>query len=278
MPPLFDLHTHSTASDGAHSPGELARLAAAAKITHLALSDHDCTDGLEEAHAAAQAAGLRLIPAVEISTLWQNKSVHIVGLNIDPANAALQQGLGSLKAMRLGRAEEMGRRLAKAGIMGAYEGASKLAGSGMITRTHFALYIMETGLFSDMQSVFDHYLGTGKPGYVPTPWTGLEQAVGWVRGAGGVAVVAHPQRYKLTRSWLGRLLLEFKACGGQALEVVSGAGNLGDIQASAAAAKRYGLLASVGSDYHGPAQPWNRLGHLAPLPEDLVPVWRLWRE
>jgi predicted metal-dependent phosphoesterase TrpH len=278
MPPSFDLHTHSTASDGALAPAELARQAAAAGISHLALSDHDCTDGLDEARAAAGECGLTLIPAVEISVSWHGKSVHIVGLNIDPTHPELRQGLAELRDLRLKRAEEMGRRLANAGVEGAFEGASALAGEGMITRTHFALHMVERGLAANVQAVFDRYLGQGKPGYSPTQWAGMEQAVGWIARAGGAAAIAHPMRYKLTRSWLGRLLLEFKACGGHGIEVVSGAGNPADIQAAAAAVRRHGLLASAGSDFHGPAHPWLRLGRLPPLPEDLTPIWSLWRE
>ncbi len=274
----YDLHTHSTASDGAYSPAELVRQAHAAGVTHLALSDHDCTDGLDEAHAEARACGLTLIPAVEISTTWHGKSVHIVGLNIDPACPALQEGLARLQATRLTRAEEMGRRLARDGIPGGYDAARELAGAGMITRTHFAQFLVNQGLAGAVRDVFDHYLVQGKPGYVPTQWAGLEEAVAWIKGAGGIAVVAHPQRYKLTASWLGRLLMEFKAAGGEALEVVAGAANPGDIQSSASAARRHGLLASAGSDFHSPANAWLKLGRLPELPQDLTPVWRFWDE
>jgi len=274
----YDLHTHSTASDGSHSPAELVREAHAAGVTHLALTDHDCTDGLAEAEAAAQVCGLSLIPAVEISTTWQGKSVHIVGLAIDPANAPLQAGLARLQAIRLTRAEEMGRRLAKEGIAGGFEAAMALAGAGMVTRTHFAKFLAARGLAASVRDVFDHFLVLGKPGYVPTEWAGLEEAVGWIKGAGGVAVVAHPQRYKLTGTWLNRLMREFKAAGGEALEVVAGNSSPGDIQSSASAARRHELLASVGSDFHGPDNPWLKLGRLAALPQDLNPVWSLWNE
>ncbi len=273
---IYDLHTHSTASDGAYGPGELVRQAHAAGVTHLALSDHDSTEGLAEAEAAALECGVKFIPAVEISTTWNGKSIHIVGLNIDPDRATLQQGLARLQALRLTRAEEMGRRLAKHGVEGAFKAARALAGAGMITRTHFAQFLASQGLAPTLRDVFDHYLVRGKPGYVPTEWAGLEDAVGWIKSAGGVAVVAHPQRYKLTNSWLGRLLLEFKAAGGEALEVVAGTASPGDIQSSAAAARRYGLLASVGSDFHSPEHSWLKLGRLPELPKNLTPVWSLW--
>jgi predicted metal-dependent phosphoesterase TrpH len=146
----------------------------------------------------------------------------------------------------------------------------------MITRTHFAQFLAQQGLAGSVRDVFDHYLVQGKPGYVPTVWAGLEEAVAWIKAAGGVAVVAHPQRYKLTNNWLGRLLREFKAAGGEALEVIAGSSNLGDIQSSSAAARRHGLLASVGSDFHSPENVWLKLGRLPTLPSDLTPVWSLW--
>lgn len=274
----YDLHTHSTASDGSYPPAELVRQAHAAGVTHLALCDHDCTDGLAEAQAEAASCGLKLIPAVEISTTWHGKSVHVVGLNIDPACAVLQQGLARLQAVRLGRAEEMGRRLAKEGIMGSFEAAQTLAGVGMITRTHFAKFLAALGLAATVRDVFDHYLVQGKPGYVHTEWASLEEGVEWIKSAGGIAVVAHPQRYRLTGSWLNRLMMEFKAAGGEAVEVIAGNASPGDIQSSASAVRRHGLAASVGSDFHGPDNPWLKLGRLPDLPKDLTPVWSLWHD
>jgi len=274
----YDLHTHSTASDGSYLPAELVRQAHAAGVTHLALCDHDCTDGLPEAQAEAANCGLKLIPAVEISTTWHGKSVHVVGLNIDPAGAALQQGLARLQAVRLDRAEEMGRRLAKEGIMGSFEAAQALAGVGMITRTHFAKFLAALGLAATVRDVFDHYLVQGKPGYVHTEWASLEEGIEWIKSAGGIAVVAHPQRYRLTGSWLNRLMMEFKAAGGEAIEVIAGNASPGDIDSSAAAVRRHGLAASMGSDFHSPDNPWLKLGRLPDLPKDLTPVWSLWHD
>jgi predicted metal-dependent phosphoesterase TrpH len=274
----YDLHTHSTASDGAYAPAELVRQAHAAGVTHLALTDHDCTDGLIEAKAEATERGLTLIPAVEISTTWLGKSVHIVGLDIDPCCPELQQGLARLQTQRVSRAEEMSRRLAKNGIEGSLEAVRAMAGVGKITRTHFAQFLANQGLAATVRAVFDRYLVQGKPGYVHTEWAGLEEAVGWIKSAGGIAVLAHPQRYKLTNSWLRRLLIEFKAAGGESLEVVTGNASLGDIQSSAAAARRHGLLASVGSDFHSPDSCWLKLGRLPELPKDLTAVWSLWNE
>ena len=274
----YDLHTHSTASDGAYAPAELVRQAHAAGVTHLALTDHDCTHGVAEAQAEAAQCGLKLIPAVEISTTWHGKSVHIVGLAIDPDCPELQQGLGRLQTQRLARAEEMGHNLAKNGIEGGFEAARSLAGLGMITRTHFAQYLAGLGLAGSVRQVFERYLVQGKPGYVHTEWADMKEAVGWIKTADGVAVLAHPQRYKLTASWLGRLLIEFKSVGGEALEVVAGTASLGDIQSSASAARRHGLLASVGSDFHSPDNSWLKLGRLPELPKDLSPVWSVWNE
>lgn len=275
---IYDLHTHSTASDGHYSPAELVRQAHSAGITHLALSDHDCTAGLAEAAAQARELQMALIPSVEISVTWQGKSVHIVGLNIDPECEVLQQGLAGLQAQRLTRAEEMGRRLDKIAIRGGFEAARALAGEGMLTRTHFAQFLIQAGAVTKMREAFDRYLTHGKPGYVPTQWASMEDSIRWIKTAGGVAVVAHPQRYNLSNTWLNRLLTEFKLLGGEAIEVLSGNPNLAEIQSSSSFARRHGLLASVGSDFHSPEYPWLRLGRLPALPTDLTPVWSLWNE
>lgn len=277
MSAIYDLHTHSTASDGAYTPSELVRQAAFAGVTHLALTDHDSTEGLAEAQAAArECENFRLIAGVEISVSWQDKSVHIVGLNIDAGSTALREGLAGLQAIRLRRAEEIGRRLAKHRVEGAFEAARALAGTGMITRTHFARYLVQSGLAPGIKEVFDHYLSHGKPGYVQTHWATLADAVRWIGEAGGNAVLAHPQRYKLTGSWMRRLLGEFKETGGAALEVISGTANPNEIQAAIDNARRFGLLASVGSDFHSPEHNWLKLGRLPPLPSGVTPVWRLW--
>lgn len=272
----YDLHLHSTASDGAYPPRELVAQAAAHGISALALTDHDSTAGLAEAGLAAAEQGLRLIPGVEVSTTWRDKSLHILGLNLDPACEPLRQGLAGLQALRGERAREMGRRLAKAGIPGVFEAARLKAGSGMITRTHFAQHLHEVHLAGSVRDAFDRYLAQGKPGYVPTRWADLEAAIGWIRTAGGVAVIAHPQRYKLTGSWLRRLLGEFRELGGAGLEVVSGTAAPGEVQSSAEFARRFDLAASCGSDFHGPQYQWPKLGRLPPLPAGLRPVWELW--
>lgn len=273
-----DLHTHSTASDGCYTPTELVNRAKAAGIEVLALTDHDSTAGLAEARAAARQLAIDLIPGVEISVTWHNKTLHLVGLSIEARHEPLQAGLRRLEAIRADRADEMGRRLERAGITGIAADAAALAGAGMITRTHFAHCLARRGLARDVRDVFSHYLTTGKPGYVTTRWAEMEDAIAWIRGAGGVAVLAHPQRYQLTGSWLRRLLGEFKEMGGVALEVLSGTASLSDIQSSAALAQRFGLLASCGSDFHGPDAGWPKLGRLPELPAGLEPVWRLWED
>lgn len=269
----YDLHTHSSASDGVYTPAELVARAASAGIEVLALTDHDTTAGLAEAEAAARDAGIRLIPGVEISTTWQNKTLHVVGLNIDAEQALLQAGLRQLDTIRAGRAREMARRLEKAGIPGILEAAEALAGSGMLTRTHFAHCLARLGLAIDVRDVFNRYLTAGKPGYVSTRWVEMDDAIAWIRAAGGVAVLAHPQRYQLTGSWLRRLLGEFREMGGAGLEVLSGTAPPGDVQSSTALASRFDLLASCGSDFHGPDEGWPKLGRLPAMPAGLNPVW-----
>lgn len=269
----YDLHTHSTASDGVYTPAELVARAASAGIKVLALTDHDTTAGLAEAEAAARETGIRLISGVEISTTWQHKTLHLVGLNIDAEHALLQAGLQQLDAIRTERASEMGRRLEKAGIPGILEAAEALAGKGMLTRTHFAHCIARLGLAVDVRDVFNRYLTAGKPGYVSTRWADLDTAITWIRAAGGVAVLAHPQRYQLTGSWLRRLLGEYREMGGAGLEVLSGTATPGDVQSSTALALRFNLLASCGSDFHGPDEGWPKLGRLPALPAGLNPVW-----
>lgn len=275
---VHDLHTHSTASDGAYSPAELLERAAGAGIQVLALTDHDTTAGLAEAQEAADLRGVDFIAGIEISVTWQNRTLHIVGLRIDPEHGALQAGLEGLRQIRTDRALEMDARLARAGISGILDAARQLAGPGMITRTHFARCLASRGLAADVRDVFNRYLTPGKPGHVSTRWADMEAAIDWIRGAGGIAVLAHPQRYKLTHSWLRRLLGEFKEMGGEALEVLSGTSAPGDVQSSAALARHHGLLASCGSDFHGPDDSWPKLGRLPGLPADLTPVWRAWEQ
>jgi predicted metal-dependent phosphoesterase TrpH len=272
----YDLHSHSTASDGTLSPRDLVIRAANAGVRILALTDHDTTAGIEEARACASQNGLVLISGVEISVTWHQHTVHIVGLNLDPGNQTLRQGLAGLRRFRDWRATEIALRLEKAGISAAYEGALAHSNGSLISRTHFARYLVELGVVSDERKVFKHYLVNGKPGYVPGQWAELSQALEWIHTAGGVAVIAHPARYRMTRSKLRRLLGEFAELGGEAIEVVSGSHSRDDYFTMAKHAADFGLLASAGSDFHSPDNPWIEFGKLPLLPDNCRPVWSDW--
>lgn len=276
MPENYDLHCHSTASDGALSPTELVQRAHEHGVTSLALTDHDTVAGLAEAQAAASTtAGIRLIPGIELSSSWRNKCFHIVGLGINPAHPPLAEATRNLQLMRMERAEKMADKLEKKRIPGALEAVKKAAGDGMITRSHFADFLLSQFHVASQQEAFDRYLGAGKAAFVPTAWSELELTVNWITGAGGVAVLAHPLRYKLTASWMKRLLTAFKEAGGQGIEVVTGRYDADEIKRVANYATGFDLAGSVGSDFHSPANPWVELGRLAPLPPNIKPVWEL---
>lgn len=270
------MHTHSIASDGTLAPSELVALAAAKGVEVLALTDHDTLDGLAAAQAAANSFGLLLSPGAEISVTWGGRTIHIIALEIDRGSRALRQGLERLQEYRRWRAEEIGRRLAKIGIAGAFEGARALAEGRLIGRMHFARFLARQGRASSERDVFRHFLVKDKPGYVAGDWASLEEAVGWIRAAGGQAVIAHPARYAFTRTKLLRLIGQFKELGGVGIEVVSGSHNPDECRLFARHAREHGLLASVGSDFHGPENPWVELGGLAPLPSGCTPVWGAW--
>ena len=272
----YDLHSHSTASDGTLDPAALVARAHAAGVPSLALTDHDTTAGLAAAKAEAERLGLNLVHGVEVSVTWGGRTVHVVGLNVEPGHPDLEAGLARLRAFRDWRAEEIGRRLGKHGILGSFEGARQLARGAIVGRTHFARFLVECGQARDMHEVFRRFLVHSKPGHVPGEWAALEEAVGWVRAAGGQAVLAHPARYRLTHSRLRELLRAFRECGGEGLEVVSGSHSREDCLTMAAEARSSGLLASAGSDYHGPESPWLELGRLPELPPGVTPIWESW--
>lgn len=278
MPALdIDLHSHSTISDGTMQPAALVAHAKARGVSVLALTDHDEVRGLEEAAASADGVGLRFIPGVEISVTWGGQTVHIVGLRIDPDNQGLLHGLEQVRSGRLPRAREMGRQLALAGFPDAYEGALRFVSNpGLISRTHFARHIISTGRCANMKQVFERYLVAGKPGYAEHSWAKLSEAVAWIHGAGGVAVVAHPGRYRLTELALGEMLSEFKQLGGEAIEVVTGSHAPEQFARFATLARHYGFRASRGSDFHGTGESRVDFGELPPLPGDLTPVWQGW--
>ncbi len=273
LPSRYDLHAHSTCSDGVLTPARLVAHAARQGVKVLALTDHDTTEGVHEAEHAADREGIRLVPGVEISVTWERHTIHIVGLQVDCRNEVLQEGLGGLRRFRRWRAEEIARRLGKAGVEGALEGARRFAHGASIGRIHFARFLIEQGHAGDMREVFKRFLVKGKPGHVAGEWAELEQAVSWIRAAGGMAVIAHPARYRFTATRLRRLIGEFRESGGVGIEVVSSSHSRDDCFAMALQARRAGLLASVGSDYHGPENPWIELGRIMPLPDGCLPIW-----
>ncbi len=272
-----DLHCHSNMSDGTLAPSEVAARAKANGVDVWALTDHDEIDGIPAARAAAEALDMVYVPGVEISITWAGETVHIVGVQIDETNTALIEGLRATRSGRELRAHEIAAQLATVGIPDAYAGALKYVGNpDLISRTHFARYIHELGIQPDISSVFRHYLAEGKPGYVPHRWATLAQAVSWIRAAGGVAVVAHPGRYKFSELAFGEFFSEFKQLGGTAIEVLTGSHSVEQYATYTQVAKRHGFLASCGSDFHDPHESRIDLGKLPPLPAGLTPVWHDW--
>lgn len=265
-----DLHTHTTASDGKLKPAELLAQARAAEVELLAITDHDSV----AAYAAlAPVADLRLVTGVEFSTRWRQLGVHVVGLGVDLASDALGAALDHQRGAREARAERIAERLARRGIPTPLEGAARIAGDGRIGRPHFAQYLVEIGAAATIAFAFRKYLDGSRIGGLHTGWAALEQIIAWIRDAGGVAVLAHPAKYALTRRRLDELAGEFRAAGGGALEVISGQQHVEQTRALAVLATNHGLAASVGSDFHQPGQPWARLGAVAALPSGCQPVW-----
>ena len=270
-----DLHSHSRFSDGTLSPSDLAQRAARNGVGLWALTDHDEIGGLAEAAEAARAAGLAFLSGVEVSVSFAGITVHIVGLGFDADNTALRDGLARTRGGRLLRAHQMADGLARVGIAGAFEGALQyVSNPDLISRTHFARWLVDTGVCEDTGSVFRRYLTEGKPGYVGHQWAGLGEAVRWITGAGGIAVIAHPGRYKLTVNEEYALFSEFKAHGGRGVEVLTGSHGLADRLKYADTAAEFGLLASRGSDFHSPEESRTDLGTLPDLPGHLSPVWQ----
>ncbi len=272
-----DLHCHSNVSDGVMAPAELAARAKANGVDYWALTDHDEVGGIADARAAAKDAGLPFMAGVEISITWAGKTVHIVGLGIDETHATLRAGLDSVRNGRLLRGREIAAQLEQAGIPGAFEGALQYADNPeMLGRTHFARFLVDTGVKPTVSAVFDNYLVEGKPGFVPHRWATLEEAVSWIRAAGGRAVIAHPGRYPFTDLQLWAMIDRFRELGGEGIEVVTGSHTPDQYQTFANVARRSGLLASRGSDFHGPGESRVDLGALPPLPSGLTPVWHDW--
>jgi 3',5'-nucleoside bisphosphate phosphatase len=271
-----DLHCHSVVSDGTLTPEELAARARANGVELWALTDHDEIGGQHRAAAAARAHGMKYLTGAEVSVTFADITVHIVGLGFDPDDPRIVQGLSDTRGGRGGRAREMSDQLAKVGIKDAYEGALKYVGNPeLISRTHFARFLVETGVCRDTPEVFRRYLTEGKPGYVPHRWASLKDAVHWITHAGGIAVIAHPARYKFTPNEEYALFTEFKAHGGQAVEVMTGSHTSAEAVKYAGTAREFGLAASRGSDFHSPDESHTDLGQLPYLPGELTPVWEL---
>lgn len=274
----IDLHCHSNVSDGMLSPADVVARAAANGVQALALTDHDDVAGLGAAQVAAAAAGVTLIPGVEISVSWGGQTVHIVGLRINPAHPELAAGLAGIRVGRIERARRMGDDLEKSGIPGAYEGAYGCAvNKQMVGRTHFARWLVAQGHAPDMRGAFRRYLTRGNPGYVEHEWTSLENAVGWIRASGGMAVIAHPGRYALNARELHLLLDAFRALGGEGLEVITGSHHPSEYGKFADLARAFGLKASRGADFHAPGEGID-IGRLPALPHYCQPVWHGWPE
>ena len=270
----IDLHCHSTVSDGMLSPADLVARAAANGCRWLALTDHDDLEGLAPAAAEAARHGIGFMPGVEVSVSWQDITLHVVGLGIDPASPTLREGLAQVRSGRAERAEQMAAGLARAGIGGALQGAYRFASNpALISRAHFARYIVEQGHARDTGAVFKRYLVKGKPGYVRHEWATLGNAIEWIHAAGGLAVIAHPGRYRVSASGMQDLLETFRRLDGDGIEVITSSHSTEDYQRFNALARDAGLLASVGSDFHGPGESWMEVGGVPDLPLAATPVW-----
>ena len=272
-----DLHCHSNVSDGVLAPAAVAAYARKGGVDVWALTDHDEVGGIKVARQAAGELGMRFVPGVEISVTWGGETVHVVGLQVNEDEPALVQGLAATRRGRDARGREIAAQLEQAGIPNAYEGALKYVGNpDLLSRTHFARYLVEIGACGSTSEVFRKYLTEGKPGYVPHRWAGLADAVGWIRQAGGIPVIAHPGRYRFTQLAEGALFDEFKQLGGNAIEVVTGSHTPDQYETYAETARRYGFLASRGTDFHAPGEARVEFDKLAPLPAGLTPVWHDW--
>lgn len=274
-----DLHCHSHFSDGVLDPATLVRRAYNNGVQALALTDHDEIAGVQAAQACADELGMVFLPGVEISVTWAGTTLHIVGLKVDPNNKQLKNGLAAIRSGRDARARAMSDSLAAAGIEGAYEGSLQYVGNpNLVSRTHFARFLVEQGHCGHVRDVFQKYLTPGKPGYVDHEWAKLSEAVAWIRAAGGTAVIAHPGRYRLGNVGLWALLEEFREAGGQAIEVITASHTRQQYHRFARLAIEFGFRASRGSDFHSPQESRVDLGELPPLPDSVVPIWHDWTE
>ena len=275
-----DLHSHSTISDGTLSPTELVLRAHEKEVEVFALTDHDATEGLKEAALAADKVGLNFVTGIELSVTWSHQTIHIVGLGINPDDETLNQGLKALREFRGRRGEEIALKLEKKGLENPLEGAKKFANGEILSRTHFARYLVEQGKAKDIRQVFKRYLVKGKPGYVAGKWASLEDALSWIHGAGGIAVIAHPARYKISATRLRQLIAEFKELGGIGFEAISGSHSPDEELRMAQLANKFELYVSKGSDFHSPENIYRELGYLPDIPSGSKPIWHsdLWKE
>lgn len=273
---LADLHCHSLCSDGQLSPSDLVDRASEMGVTMLALTDHDTLQGIPEARQQAAKHQIQLISGIEFSTVWNGIGIHVVGLGFDETHPAMIEAVERQENCRLERAKKIAERLEKQGAEGIWDKAVEIANGAQIGRPHFAQALIEMDKVSNMAQAFKKYLGAGKPGDVKTMWPDISEVVGWIRDAGGVAVIAHPDKYKMTRTKLKRLLKAFSEAGGNGLEVVSGGMEATFSRRMAEFCEEYGLLASQGSDFHGP-KPWSELGKFGKMPEGVTPVWSHWQ-
>ena len=272
---IFDLHTHSTASDGSLAPQELLSRAAANGVTCLSVTDHDTVDAYEKLDASS-CPGVTVVPGIELSTNWAGRNIHVLGLNIDPSNSDLANGIRQQKLARLQRAEKIAARLEKKGLDNPLEEVTKLANGANIGRPHFARYLVDKGIVTDFRQAFQKYLGNGKAGDVRQFWSPMEDIIEWILAAGGTAVLAHPAHYKLTNTRLRLLAEDFISAGGQALEIVSGIQTKQLTDKLMRLCDDLQLMASCGSDFHTPGNSWSEVGKFTPLPANCRPVWENW--
>lgn len=270
---MIDLHAHSTCSDGRLTPTELVARAAGAGVTTLALTDHDTIDGLAAARTAADAQGMTFVNGAEISVTWQRRTLHIVGLAFDTDNAGLADGLAGLQTVRIDRAVRMAAKVEKLGVTDALTRAQAAAGDGQITRPHFARLLIEDGICRDNAQAFKRHLRPGRDAHVSVEWASLDAAIGWIQGAGGMAVLAHPFGYRFSGAWRTRAIAAFAQAGGDGLEICTGTTDRQQEVTAARDADQHGLAASIGSDFHSPEQFWLALGRLRDLPGAMRAVW-----
>lgn len=272
---IYDLHSHSNASDGSLAPTELLSHALECGVDVLAITDHDTLDAYESLDDRSPA--VPLVTGIELSTSWNRIGVHVVGLNIDPANGALREGVALQKRTRLQRARTIAERLQKSGVPDCFDAVVEIAGGDYIGRPHFAEFLVAEGIVKDAKAAFRKYLGAGKPGDVRHGWAALDEVVRWINTAGGTAVLAHPAKYNLTKNRTRALAKDFRQCGGRAIEVVCGPQQDSTTTYLARLANELDLDASCGSDFHDPGFAWSRPGGFDPLPASVRPVWETWQ-